>query len=79
MRQKPTAKLRQRLAQDRLLVKLGAFGALSAGIIKKQGFEVMGISGYAVSVSLLSKPDAGLILMDDICTHNKAFMDRPGL
>ena len=37
----------------------GCYDALSAAIIQKSGFSAGFISGYAVSASLLGKPDFG--------------------
>ncbi len=68
MKMRPSTRLRELLAENRILVKPGAFNALSALIIEKQGFKVMGLSGYSVSASLLGKPDIGLITMDEIVT-----------
>ncbi|KAG1331199.1 carboxyvinyl-carboxyphosphonate phosphorylmutase, chloroplastic [Cocos nucifera] len=39
----------------------GCYDALSAAIIQKSGFSAGFISGYAVSASLLGKPDFGLL------------------
>ena len=68
MRKKPSTVLRELLAEGELLVKPGAFNALSAKIIEAAGFRVMGLSGYSVSASLLGKPDVGLITLDEIVT-----------
>jgi 2-methylisocitrate lyase-like PEP mutase family enzyme len=66
MRKKPSTVLRELLAENQILVKPGAYNALSAQIIEKAGFKVMGLSGYSVSASLLGKPDVGLITLDEM-------------
>lgn len=49
-----------------MLIKPSAFNALSARLIEQAGFEVMGLSGAAVSASLLGKPDVGLVTLDEM-------------
>lgn len=49
-----------------VLVKPGAFDAMSAQMIERAGFQLMGLSGYGVSVSALGKPDIGLLTMHDM-------------
>lgn len=66
MRKKSSTRLRELLAKKDIIVKPGAFNALSARIIEDAGFQVMGLSGYSVSVTLLGKPDVGLITLDEI-------------
>jgi 2-methylisocitrate lyase-like PEP mutase family enzyme len=66
MRKRSSTLLRERLAEPGILVKPGAFNAMSARIIEDAGFKVMGVSGYSVSASLLGKPDVGLITLDEI-------------
>ncbi|MCP5093813.1 MAG: isocitrate lyase/PEP mutase family protein, partial [Gammaproteobacteria bacterium] len=66
MRKRTTTLLRERLAQPGILVKPGAFNAISARIIEDAGFAVMGLSGYSVSATLLGKPDVGLITLDEM-------------
>ena len=63
MKNRATTRLRQWLKKGRTLVKPGPFNALSALIIEKAGFRCCGVSGYAVSASLLGKPDVGLITL----------------
>ena len=66
MRTRSSTRLRQLLKQGRTLVKPGAFNALSARIIEQAGFSCCGVTGYGVSASLLGKPDAGLITLNEI-------------
>ena len=63
--------LRKLLAQNKLLVKPSAFDALSARIIEGAGFKTMGISGYAVSVAMLGKPDVGLLTLTEMVTMTR--------
>ena len=54
------------LAGDDVIVKPGAHNALSAKIIEAAGFQSCGVSGYAVSATLLGKPDVGLVTLDEM-------------
>ena len=55
-----------------LLEKLGmvlrpcGYDALSALLIEKAGFELMGTSGYAISASAIGQPDLGLISFGEL-------------
>ena len=66
MREKKSTVLRRLIQQGKTLVKPGAYNALSAMIIEKAGFPCCGVTGYGVSASLLGKPDAGLITLNEI-------------
>lgn len=51
-----------RLIEDQGIVLMpGCYDALSASIVEKSGFQAGFISGYALSASLLGKPDFGLL------------------
>lgn len=63
----PTVRMTQqtrvhRLIEDQGIVLMpGCYDALSAAIVQKAGFAAGFISGYALSASLLGKPDFGLL------------------
>ena len=57
---------RELLASNNVIVKPGAHNALSAKIIEAAGFQSCGVSGYAVSATLLGKPDVGLVTLDEM-------------
>lgn len=61
----PTARMQtriHRLIEDQGIVLMpGCYDALSAAIVQKTGFSAGFISGYALSASLLGKPDFGLL------------------
>ena len=61
-----SAVFRALLARGGVIVKPGAHNALSARIIEAAGFESIGVSGYAVSATLLGKPDCGLVMLDEM-------------
>jgi 2-methylisocitrate lyase-like PEP mutase family enzyme len=60
-----TARFRALIADGELHVRPSACDALSAKILERSGFEIIGISGYCVSVSMLGKPDVGLVTMSE--------------
>lgn len=66
MRTKPGKQLRALLAEPGIIVKPGAFNALSARIIEQAGFRCCGLSGYGVSAALLGKPDVGLVTLTEM-------------
>jgi 2-methylisocitrate lyase-like PEP mutase family enzyme len=47
-------------------VQPGVFNAMSARIAEAAGFETVGVSGYALSASLLGKPDVGLTTLTEV-------------
>lgn len=61
----PTARIQtriHRLIEDQGIVLMpGCYDALSAAIVQQTGFSAGFISGYALSASLLGKPDFGLL------------------
>lgn len=65
----PTARIQtriHRLIQDQGIILMpGCYDALSAAIVQQTGFSAGFISGYALSASLLGKPDFGLLT----CAH----------
>ena len=68
-KEKATTVLRRLIRDsDDVIVKPGAFDAMSAQMIERAGFRTMGLSGYGVSVSLLGKPDVGLLTLNDMVT-----------
>jgi 2-methylisocitrate lyase-like PEP mutase family enzyme len=60
-----TTRFRELIADGKLHVRPSAFDALSAKILEASGYKVIGISGYCVSVSMLGKPDVGLVTMTE--------------
>jgi methylisocitrate lyase len=61
---KPT--VQQALANHGQLVMPGVYDALSAKIAARSGFEVIFITGYSLSASLLGEPDFGLITQTEV-------------
>jgi methylisocitrate lyase len=57
---------RQMLEKPGLLLRPCGYDALSALLIEKAGFELMGTSGYAISASAIGQPDLGLISFGEL-------------
>ena len=60
------AAVRARLQADAPVVMPGVFDALSARIAARAGFEVMFVSGYAVSATQLGEPDFGILTQTEV-------------
>jgi methylisocitrate lyase len=58
--------IRQALAQQGQLIMPGVYDALSAKIAARAGFEVMFITGYSLSATLLGEPDFGLLTQTEV-------------
>jgi 2,3-dimethylmalate lyase len=63
---KKTARLRSLLAGGRLVRAPGAFDALSAKLIAAAGFDVVYMTGYGASASVLGEPDVGLMTLTEM-------------
>jgi len=57
---------RQLLEQPGLTLRPCAYDALSAILIEKEGFKLLGTSGYAISASSIGQPDLGLISFGEL-------------
>uniref|UniRef100_A0A0D6QSR4 Carboxyvinyl-carboxyphosphonate phosphorylmutase n=1 Tax=Araucaria cunninghamii TaxID=56994 RepID=A0A0D6QSR4_ARACU len=55
------SRIQKVIDDEGIVLMAGCFDALSAAIIEKTGYSTGFISGYAVSASLLGKPDMGLL------------------
>ena len=58
--------IRRALAQHGQLVMPGVYDALSAKIASRSGFEVIFITGYSLSATLLGEPDFGLLTQSEV-------------
>ncbi len=57
----PRAHLRELLARPAPVVAPGSYDALSARLVEQAGFDVVYMSGFASTASLLGRPDVGLL------------------
>ncbi|HEX2230423.1 MAG TPA: isocitrate lyase/PEP mutase family protein, partial [Candidatus Binatia bacterium] len=58
--------VRQVLDRDGQLIMPGVYDALSAKIAARAGFEVIFITGYSLSATLLGEPDFGLLTQTEV-------------
>jgi len=58
--------IRHALAEKGQLVMPGVYDALSAKIAARAGFEVIFITGYSLSATLLGEPDFGLLTQTEV-------------
>ena len=58
--------IRQALSQSGQIVMPGVYDALSAKIAARSGFEVIFITGYSLSATLLGEPDFGLLTQTEV-------------
>ncbi len=57
----PRKRLRELLAGPEPVVAPGAYDALSARLVEQAGFDVVYMTGFGTSASLLGRPDVGLL------------------
>jgi len=58
--------IRKALAEHGQLIMPGVYDALSAKIAARAGFEVIFITGYSLSATLLGEPDFGLLTQTEV-------------
>ncbi|HKX83432.1 MAG TPA: isocitrate lyase/PEP mutase family protein [Pyrinomonadaceae bacterium] len=61
-----TKLVREALAQHGQLIMPGVYDALSAKIAARAGFEVIFITGYSLSATLLGEPDFGVLTQTEV-------------
>ena len=57
----PRARLRALLAGSGPVVAPGAYDALSARLVEQAGFDVVYMTGFGSTASLVGRPDVGLL------------------
>lgn len=60
------AHIRQALKEKGVLVMPGVYDALSAKIASRAGFEVIFITGYSLSATILGEPDFGILTQTEM-------------
>lgn len=68
--------LKERLAQNNLLMAVGVYDALTALIAEQAGFEAAFVSGSAVAYSQLGRPDIGLVTLTEMAQVLDRIRDR---
>ena len=67
-----TRKLKDLLAEKKLIVAPGAYDALTAKLIEGAGFEAIYMTGYGTAASMLGLPDIGLLTMTEMLSNARA-------
>lgn len=76
----PRVRLRELLARPEPLVAPGAYDALSARLVEQAGFDVVYMTGFGTTASLIGRPDVGLLTgaeMVDNARRIAAAVDLP--
>lgn len=71
--------LRQRLADERILLAPGVFDALTALIAGQAGAEAVYLSGASIAYTRFGRPDIGLVTMTEVAETVSAIRDRVAL
>ena len=69
------ARLRQLIAAPAPLVAPGAYDALSARLVEQAGFDVVYLTGFGATASLLGRPDVGLLSAAEMADQARRFVD----
>ncbi|MEE3035693.1 MAG: isocitrate lyase/PEP mutase family protein [Pseudomonadota bacterium] len=75
MTDQKNALLLEKLASGSQIIGPGVYDGLSARIADASGFDVLYLSGYGVSASLLAKPDNGFLSASDMEARIKSLAD----
>ena len=68
---KKTTRLKELLADKKILVMPGAYDCLSAMLIEKNGYQAVQCSGYGFAASLLGVPDCGLMTFSEALAQTR--------
>ena len=66
---KATTRLRQMLKEPGVIVAPGAYDALTAKIIEREGFRAVYMTGAGTSVTQIGRPDLGLTTLTEMITN----------
>ncbi len=64
-----TARLRQLLRRDEILILPGAFSPFVARQIEAAGFEAAYLTGFGTAAAVLGRPDLGLLTLPEMVAH----------
>jgi 2-methylisocitrate lyase-like PEP mutase family enzyme len=64
-----SARLRDLIASDGLIVAPAVYDGLTAALIERQGFSAAYVSGAAASSAVLGRPDIGLMTSSEMVAH----------
>jgi 2-methylisocitrate lyase-like PEP mutase family enzyme len=64
-------KIRDILKKEKLIIVPGIYDALSAKLVEKNGFNIAYLTSYGISLTLICKPDIGLITLSELVMKAK--------
>ncbi|MFQ6054267.1 MAG: oxaloacetate decarboxylase [Candidatus Bathyarchaeia archaeon] len=70
-----SAVFRELLGKRGTLLRPCAYDALSAILVEKSGFEVVGTTGYGIAASLIGQPDIGLVGFSEMLARARTIVD----
>ncbi|MBL25198.1 MAG: carboxyvinyl-carboxyphosphonate phosphorylmutase [Rhodospirillaceae bacterium] len=68
-------KLRDLLADEKILAAPGAFDCISARLVQNAGFDALYLTGSGMSMSLMGSPDLGMLSYSEIMDHVRRITD----
>lgn len=71
----PRTRLRDLIAAPAPLVAPGAYDALSARLVEQAGFDVVYMTGFGATASLLGRPDVGLLSATEMADQARRIVD----
>jgi carboxyvinyl-carboxyphosphonate phosphorylmutase len=74
-----TTMLRKMLEEPGIIVMPCSFDSLSAKLIEKAGFKVVGITGAGICATMLGMPDLGLMTMTEVLNQTKNIVNATNL
>jgi 2-methylisocitrate lyase-like PEP mutase family enzyme len=70
---------RKALGGSGMLMRPCAYDALSAILIERAGFQIVGTSGYAISASIIGQPDIGLVSSGEMLERVRTIVNAVSL
>jgi len=71
-----TTRLKQRLAEDKILIAPGVYDALTALIAEQAGAEAVYLSGASIAYTRFGRSDVGLVAMSEVADTVAVVRDR---
>jgi 2,3-dimethylmalate lyase len=75
----PRARLRELLAGPEPVVAPGAYDALSARLVEQAGFDVVYMTGFGSTASLIGRPDVGLLTGTEMIDNARRIVAAVGV
>lgn len=75
----PRARLRALLAQNSPVTAPGAYDALSARLVEEAGFDVVYMTGFGTTASLIGRPDVGLLSGTEMADNARRIVSAVGV